>query len=70
MHFEVTTNNLYTLCRYVCDHLRNHDSKDVQLRVHYLSQLVALEESCVEAVELAELLIRQGVSLSTRLTHK
>ena len=53
----------------MCDHLCNYDSKDVQLRVHYLSQLVALEESCVEAVELAELLMRQGVSLNTRLSQ-
>ena len=49
-----------SVTRYVCDHARCYHSSDVCLRVSHLTQLVGVEESCAEAVELAELLLTLG----------
>ena len=40
--------------------MRYYHSSDVRLRLHHLTQLVGVEESCAEAVELAELLLTRG----------
>jgi len=52
------------LTRYVCDHVRHHHPSDVHLRVSHLSRLVEVEESCEEVVEMAELLLSQGIEWS------
>ena len=49
-----------SVTRYVCDHVRHYHSSDIHLRLRHLTQLVGVEESCAEAVELAELLLTQG----------
>ena len=54
------TNPSSSVTRYVCNHARCYHSSDVRLRVCHLTQLVGVEESCAEAVELAELLLTLG----------
>ena len=55
--------------RYVCDHVRHHHPSDVRLRVSHLSRLVEVEESCEEVVEMAELLLSQGIEWSVSLKY-
>ena len=52
--------NRSSVTRYVRDHARCYHSSDVRLRVYHLTQLVGVEESCAEVLELAELLLTLG----------
>ena len=55
-----STNPSSSVTRYVCDNARCYHSSDLHLRVSHLTQLVGVEESCAEAVELGELLLTLG----------
>ena len=45
---------------YHCDHTIHYHFSDAHLRLSHLTQLVGMEESCMEVVELAELLLTLG----------
>ena len=57
MHYTCT---LFAFFRYLCDHLRCYHGDDPIQRIPHLRDLVSADESCDEAVELAELLLQQG----------
>ncbi len=50
----------WLLYRYVYDNLRQYCHDDRDLRLASSRQLVSLDESCRESVELAELLMEDG----------
>lgn len=47
--------------RFVCDCLREHYPDDVEVRVQYFGDLVKLDESCCEVLELIQLSLSAGV---------
>ena len=51
-------------CRYVCDYLREQCPDTTKVRVHHLGDLVKLDESCNEVLELIELSLTAGVCVS------
>ena len=46
--------------RLLCGHLREHSSAKVNRRRRYLKALVELDESCIEVLELVQLMLEKG----------
>lgn len=64
LHYQQTHSKEINANRYVCDHLRIYCTANVELRIHHLTVLVQLDESCPEVIELLELVLYRDGSVT------